>query len=74
MDKLDAINELLYQNRAGRNSTAAAKRAVRACKVIGLDEGQTLEVMKSLEFAKHDGTPWGARVEQVWRIPEQNNS
>jgi hypothetical protein len=69
MDKLAAINELLWQNRRGRNSTAAAKRAVRACKVLGLDEQQTLDVMKTLEFAKHDGTPWGSSVEQVWCIP-----
>lgn len=66
MTRLDAIKELMSEARTGRNSTASAKRAVRACKTLGLAADEIVQVMRWLEYCNADGVPFNANVERVW--------
>jgi hypothetical protein len=70
MTPKEAVLEIIYEARSERSSTTKAKRVLRACRVLKLDDAAIVEIMQRLEIAKHDGTPWSDKVAQVWRIPE----
>ena len=70
MDRTLAVLELVYQASSARRSTAAAKRVVRALKVLGLDDAGVFRVMQSLEYAKwDDGESYSSTIKRVWTIP-----
>ena len=69
--RTEAIQEIITESRSRRrSSTAAAKRILKACKSLSLDDAETLMVFRILEYADRQGKPYNPAVEQVWKIPE----
>jgi hypothetical protein len=64
--KVDAICDLMREARAERGSTTAARRAVSACKVLGLNDDDTRRVMTFLDYCGETGEPYSKSIERVW--------
>jgi len=60
--RTDALFVLLREARSERASSAGAARVNRACKTLAFTAGETLNVMRWLEFVRDDGTPYNASV------------
>lgn len=70
MTRSEAVIDLLRDARQERSTAASCRRVMRACKVLGMDDADTLRVLQHLEYARDDGKPWGKDMPQLWRIPE----
>jgi hypothetical protein len=66
MSKVGAMIALMRMARSDRLHTAEAKRAVRACGVLGLSADDTRAIMQWLEYCKDDGSPTCGNVKRVW--------
>lgn len=64
MTKLDAIRELLREARADKTTNAGAKRATAACKALGLDRVETVDILYHLEICDELGN--AKKVQRVW--------
>lgn len=57
--KADAVTQLMYEARKEKKiSQTAVDRCVRACKFLGLNEVETIEVLGWLDICDKQGAPW----------------
>lgn len=68
-ERTDAIAIIVDDARKNhRLSTASAKRVVRACKTLGLDDAEIVNVMAFLDYCDREtGTPYHPGIKRVWR-------
>ena len=68
MTREQAAIELMIEARKERGSTSAAKRVVRACKVLGLSDAETRDIVAWLDYCDQEtGAPFHpTRIERVW--------
>lgn len=64
--KLEAIISLMKEAQNERGSNSAAKRAVRAAKILGLDQEEIIQLMGWLDYCGADGVPFHSDVERSW--------
>lgn len=62
--KFEAI-KALYEAKNERRSNAAAKRAVKAMEIIGLERWEIVELMGWLDYCDTAGNPY-QNIERVW--------
>ena len=54
------------ETRNARSSTAAARRVVKACKVLGIAGDDLKEVFYMLDYSDQEGNPISPKIERVW--------
>lgn len=65
MTKTEAVLELVIEASTTRVSNTAAKRILRACKVLGVEE--PVKVFHKLEYCREDGSVWNHdKIERIW--------
>lgn len=63
--KFEAIKALMREARSERSSNAAAKRAVKAAEIIGLERWEIVELMGWLDYCDSAGNPY-RDIERIW--------
>jgi hypothetical protein len=62
-----AIHALITEARREKGSTAAARRVVKACRVLGLNMWEVRVVLGILDYCNIEtGEPWSPKIEKVW--------
>lgn len=56
MTRTEAILEICRDSRSEKSSRASFLRIKRACKTLALDEQETTDIFRTLEYADHTGT------------------
>jgi hypothetical protein len=64
MTKTEAVKQLLREQRATRSTNTGAKRVLKACKVLGVEEPIT--ILCWMDFCDIDGNPYSPRIERIW--------
>jgi hypothetical protein len=62
-DKTDAVIELMRESQRDKSSNTAAKRCLRACKILGIED--TVRVFQWIGFCNSNGEPYG-KIERIW--------
>ena len=65
MDKAEAVMTLIREGRRDRISDTAARRTVKAMKVLGIESNDMIRVLSYLDFCDEDGTPYGD-FKRIW--------
>jgi hypothetical protein len=61
--KADAVIELMRESQRNKGSNTAAKRAVKACKILGIDN--PIPVLQWIGYCNSEGEPYG-KITRVW--------
>jgi hypothetical protein len=64
-DKADAVIELMRECSRNKCSDTAAKRSVRACRLLGIEGADLVRVMQWIGYCESDGTPYG-KIKRIW--------
>ncbi len=66
MTRLEAVRELINDANRERASTTSAKRVVKACRALGLDQTEVIGTLRHLGYCDENGQPYSPRVSKVW--------
>jgi hypothetical protein len=64
-DKADAVIELMRESQRNKGSDTAAKRSVKACRMLGIEGNDLIRVLQWIGYCQSDGTPYG-KIKRIW--------
>lgn len=64
--KADFVLDLIKEARTDRGTNAAAKRTVKACRSLGLDDAEVIRVMSYMDYCDSFGKPYGNLIKRCW--------
>jgi len=63
--KVDAVVELMRECQRNKCSDTAAKRVVKACRLLGIQGDEMIRVLQWIGYCQSDGTPYG-KIKRIW--------